>query len=227
MSAITEPKLLRHNFVIRWLVIATHKLLGSRYIYRWSKHKGPVLFIFSRFCIKSTSFTALAEAEAMRFISQDTSIPVPKVYCAFKHRGRVYIVMECIQGQTLCEGWVRRPQESKDKILQSLRSMIQQMRSLPPPSDIGVANVSGGPIFDQRLPDKSFWGPFPSVREFHLGLCNGLAEAAHLKPELAKLLDFHNQPWPTTTFTHGDPSSLNIMARGDEIAQTFRRSRCC
>ncbi|KAM4058584.1 phosphotransferase enzyme family protein [Hirsutella rhossiliensis] len=173
---------------------------------------GPVIFVSSRLCIKSTPFTTLAEAETMRFISQNTTIPIPKVYCAFKHKGRGYIVMEGIQGQTLWHGWVHRPQESKDKIIQSLRLMIQQLRSLPPPSNVGVANISGGPIYDQRLPKRSFWGPFSSIHEFHMELCDGLGGQ-----NLHKLIAFYNRPWPIPTFTHGDLSSSNIIARGDEI----------
>lgn len=156
----------------------------------------------------------------MRYISRNTTIPVPKVYYAFEHKGRGYIVMERIQGQTLWHGWVRRSKESRDKILQGLKSIIQQLRSLPPPSKIGVANINGGPIYDQRLPKKSFWGPFSSIREFHMELCSGLGEQARnesLPLELHKLIGFYDQPWPTSTFTHGDLSSSNIMARGDEI----------
>lgn len=148
----------------------------------------------------------------MRFIARNTTIPVPKVYCAFEHKGRVYVVMERIQGQTLWYGWVRRSQESKDKILQSLQLMIQQLHSITPPSNVGVSNISGGPIFDQRLPNNSLWGPFSTIREFHMKLCDGLGELTPnqtLPPNLDKLAAFYNRPWPTPTFTHGDLSSSN------------------
>jgi aminoglycoside phosphotransferase len=205
---------------IRWLVIAVYKILTSKHIYRWSKHPGPVIFISSRLCIKSTPFTTLAEAETMRFIARNTTIPVPKVYCAFEHKGRVYVVMERIQGQALWYGWVRRPQESKDKILQSLKLMIQQLHSITPPSNVGVSNISGGPIFDQRLPNNSLWGPFSTIREFHMKLCDGLGELTPnqtLPSDLDKLAAFYNRPWPTPTFTHGDLSSSNIIVQGDEV----------
>ncbi|KJZ70885.1 hypothetical protein HIM_09750 [Hirsutella minnesotensis 3608] len=213
----SEP--IRAGLLVRWFVVAMYKVLTLKCIYPWLKRSGPVIFISSRLCIKSTPFTIVAEAETMRFVSRNTTIPVPKVYCAFEHKGRGYIVMEAIQGQSLWHGWVRRSQESKEKILLNLRLMIQQLHSLQPPDNGGVANVSGGPVYDQRLPKNHFWGPFPSIHAFHMKLCDGLGgrHRETLPPDLQKLVEFYNQSWPRSTFTHGDLSSSNIIARDDEI----------
>jgi aminoglycoside phosphotransferase (APT) family kinase protein len=52
----------------------------------------------------------------MHFIAQHTSIPVPKVHCAFTHCDTTYIVMEHINGEMIARGWVFRSDESKIKI---------------------------------------------------------------------------------------------------------------
>lgn len=46
----------------------------------------------------------LSEAATMQFIRGHTSIPVPKVYCAFRRRDRRYIVMEKISGMPFGSG---------------------------------------------------------------------------------------------------------------------------
>lgn len=41
---------------------------------------------------------ALNEAASMKFIADNTNIPVPELYCVFEDRGAVYLVMEYIKG---------------------------------------------------------------------------------------------------------------------------------
>lgn len=99
-------------------------------------------------------------------------------------------------------------------------NLIGQFRNLPPPDNVGIANVDGGPIFDLRLPGKSYWGPFRTIQDFHRELRNGV-EASQLDdrsiPGLAELCAFHDEPWPTPVFTHGDLSSFNIIVRDDRF----------
>src|SRR4051812_48161106 len=108
----------------------------------------------------------------MQFVARHTSLPAPKVYCSFEHKGRVYILMERIAGRDLSDGWTRRLEQSKARILAQLKAITAELRNTPPDS-VGVANIDGGPIFDQRLPDKSFWGPLATIRDFHQELRHG------------------------------------------------------
>lgn len=215
-----HSKLNHGNIFMQWIIITIYYLITRTFIYRWVKHSGPVIFVSPGLCIKSTPFATLAEAETLHFIAQNTTIPVPKVYCAFKRKRHTYIVMRRIEGQNLWHEWVHRPRESKDKILRSLSAIVQQLQNLPNSRKNGVCNISGGPVYDQRLPDKSFWGPFPSIQDFHAQLSDGLATRANattLPPDLDKLLTFYENSWPNSRFTHGDLSPLNIMVKGDKI----------
>ena len=99
----------------------------------------------------------------MQFVARNTSIPVPKVYCALTNKGITYIVMKGIAGSMANIGWGFRSPESKMRVLGQLKSMVDQLRNLPPPDNVGVANVDGGSIFDERLPKKSVWGPFCTI----------------------------------------------------------------
>ncbi|KAI1113979.1 hypothetical protein F5Y14DRAFT_416524 [Nemania sp. NC0429] len=150
----------------------------------------------------------------MRFVAVHTSIPVPRVYCAFTHRGCTYIVMERIDGMNAGRGWVHRSEESKAKILSQLRDMVQQLRGiLPPTSQRGVSNILGGSVYDPRLPAPAHWGPFSCVEDFHLQLRDSLAldtDQSDAPADLLELLAFYQQPFPDIKLTHGDLSSSNV-----------------
>jgi fructosamine-3-kinase len=153
----------------------------------------------------------------MRFISQATSIPVPKVLCAFTHGGSTYIVMERIKGDMIGTRWVYRSEESKTKLLAQLKKMVEEIRGLRPPEGMGVASVTGGTLFDCCLPGASLrLGPFSSVQDFHRHLREGIDFDPGLDLEIQELIKEHDRDWPIV-FTHGDLSSLNILVRGDDI----------
>jgi aminoglycoside phosphotransferase len=153
----------------------------------------------------------------MRFIAQHTSIPVPKVYCAFTHRDRTYIVMERIDGEMVANGWTNRSAESQAKILSQLREMIHEMRNLSPAQGQKIGNVDGGPFFDCRLPGPSLrFGPFSSITDFHRHLRDGFEFSPKNLPEINTLVDLHKGDWPLV-FTHGDLSSLNLLVRGEKV----------
>ncbi|OMP83919.1 hypothetical protein BK809_0001302 [Diplodia seriata] len=183
---------------------------------RFRPRQGVVLMLSDKVCVKHGPLVHLSEASTLRFIAQNTSIPVPKVYCAFERRGWTYIVMERIDGDKVGQGWVKRTEESKAKILSKLKPLIQQLRNVPAPGP-RVSNVDGGSLYDPRLPGPLRFGPFDSVHDFHKHLHGGFGPDASFDPEVNELIRLHDQPWPPPVFTHGDLSSLNILARGDEI----------
>ncbi|KAK2811587.1 hypothetical protein FQN50_001929 [Emmonsiellopsis sp. PD_5] len=179
--------------------------------------QGNVLMLATRLCVKYGRHVQLSEAATMRFISQNTSIPVPKVLCAYTHSGCTYIVMERIEGDIIGNGWVKRSEQSRAKLLLQLREMVREMRELRPPDDMGVASIDGGSLFDCRIPGSSMlFGPFDTTHDFHRHLRMGMDFDPRLDPQIQDLIKQQSKPWPLL-FTHGDLSSLNILARDDEI----------
>lgn len=223
MANPTESTDINAGFFTKLWVRLVCKVLSQRHIYRWRKDPGGVIFVSSKLCIKARPSTRLAEAHAMQFISQNTSIPVPKVYSAFEHKGRTFILMERIDGDRLSQGWGHRPDASKARILSQLKAITEQLQDIPPQYGLGVADVTGGPVYDPRLPIKDLWGPFATIDAFHRELRSGQEvedfnehQLSNL-PGLTELVAFHRQPWPKPVFTHGDLSSLNILVRGDDV----------
>lgn len=197
----------------RLVVLAAINVLG-----RFRPRQGMILFLTESICVKYGPLRHLPEASTMDFIARNTSISVPKVHCAFKRKGWTYIVMERVKGQSIAHGWTSRSAESKAKILQQLKEMVDSMRRIPPPS-AAVANVDGGRLWDCRLPGNSLdFGPFDNINAFHQHLRSGLNTMSEgFPPTVNELIRLHDREWSAPVLTHGDLSSLNIMAEGDTI----------
>jgi hypothetical protein len=182
--SVPETKPINSTVLNRFLVLAAVKLLK-----RIRPHQGTVLFISNHLCIKFGEIRHLTEASSMRFITEHTSIPVPKIYCAFTYRGWTYIVMEIVKGQILGNNWRLRDAASKAKILSQLKRLVAEMRSIPPPPGQGISNLDGGRLWDCRLPSRILHGPFRTIDDFHKYLRNGLDTAPDKYPEVAKLIE--------------------------------------
>ena len=125
--------------------------------------------------------------------------------------------MEKIAGERAGQAWVRRSEESRIQILDQLKSMVEQLRAVPPPEGFSVASILGGAIYDARLPGQPSRGPFKTVEDFHSSLRNNLVtEGCSVPEDLEELVGFHGQPCPSV-LTHGDLSSLNILVQGDKV----------
>ena len=161
----------------RFFVLATLRLLG-----RILPRRGPVIMLSKNLCIKIGTLQQPAEAATMQFVAKHTSIPIPKVHCAFERKGRKYILMERVQGHILRDDWLKRSAESKEKILAQIKNMVDQMRRIPPPSGQGISNVVGGPLFNGRLSGGSYHGPFDTVQDFHRYLREGYEGGMKMRP---------------------------------------------
>ncbi|KAH8172374.1 phosphotransferase enzyme family protein [Sarocladium implicatum] len=204
--------------VVRTLILLFVKASRRKILKRILPRQIGLLHV-SNICIKTKPDENLSEAFAMQFVAHHTSIPVQKVHCAFIHKGTSYIVMEHIKGQMAVQGWQSRSEESRTRILDQLRDMITELRSVRPPEGTKVGSVDGGPLYDSRLPSRLYWGPYASVREFHEALVDNVPWDADYTnyPELYDLFAFYRQAENELVLTHGDLSSLNILVRGDEV----------
>lgn len=185
---------------------------------RFRPHASSVLFVTRGVCVKYGPFQHLSNAAAMQFIASHTSIPVPKVYCAFERKGITYIVMSCIAGSPIGHNWEQRPEASKTHLLKQLKTYIEEMRLLKPPNLGVVEGVEGGKLYDMRLQDglKGF-GPFDSVHDFHSFLRGRISASPEQIPEVNELVKKHENARFSTCFTHGDLNSMNVLVKGENI----------
>lgn len=81
-----------------------------------------------------------------------------------------------------------------------------------------IANVDGGSLYDSRVGVTSLrFGPFRNAQDFHKHLRRSMEFHHDLHPEVRELIAQHEKPDLSLNFTHGDLSSLNILARGDKV----------
>jgi hypothetical protein len=60
-------------------------LLAIKILQRFKSRDGSVLMLTDKICVKYGVRINLSEASTMRFISEKTDIPVPKVFCSSIH----------------------------------------------------------------------------------------------------------------------------------------------
>ncbi|KFY29188.1 hypothetical protein V491_00148 [Pseudogymnoascus sp. VKM F-3775] len=207
----SKSKPINDTCLRRFLVLTSIKLLKH-----FRPRHGGILLLTNNICVKYGSLRNLSEASTMQFIRQHTSIPVPRIICSFAHKGWTYIVMEWIHGDMIGHEWTSRTDEFKEKILSQLKEMVAEMRRIAPPG-LAVGNVDGGILYDCRIHGPLRFGPFENIQSFHKYLRGGMEAHVDHPSDARELIAWHDGPWSVPFLTHGDLSSLNILARGDEV----------
>ncbi|KAK3317915.1 kinase-like domain-containing protein [Apodospora peruviana] len=207
-------------------------LLALKTTARLYRRHGDCVPISPSLIVKSGRFVHLTEAATMQFVAKNTSnIPVPKVWCSFVHKNRAYIVMERIQGKEFVVAWPDLPEPSRQRLLSQLRQMLQELRSLRPPSPGVVQSCVGGSLHDARITRAlPRFGPFKTIHEFHFWLRDSTQiDKAETKPsndhcddqewtDLKEMAARQDGPWPEgSVFTHADLNPCNVLLRGDEV----------
>ncbi|KAL9089433.1 MAG: hypothetical protein Q9165_005754 [Trypethelium subeluteriae] len=207
---------IKSNWLRRQLTRALVALLKNR-----RPRSGSVLFLTPTICVKYGTTQHVAEALAMQYIATHTSIPVPKVHCAFECKGVTYIVMSRLPGTTIADAWHTRTDGSKAQLLEQLKKFIDEMRNLDQPRQGVVEGLDGSKLFDPKLPEgHQGYGPFESIQDFHSYLRHGLSGPFPDRQEVEDLVDWQENEASdyNTCFTHGDLCSTNILVEGNKIS---------
>jgi hypothetical protein len=159
----------------------------------------------------------LVEGENMLFVQENTNVPIPQVYALYSNpqMDKNYIIMECIDGETLATLWPSLTSSEKESIVARLRSCYKELRQLPSPGYYGS-------IGKRCLLDEIFWtrdaeptinGPFTTEGAINEAMARKYTHDG--RPQYKA--DFYRQCLPRIfydhkpTFTHGDCQRKNIM----------------
>src|ERR1700722_7531568 len=189
----------------RWV----YPMYGSHYIFRIGRQT----------VLKTGKRVRLTEAVTLRFIAENTKVPVPKVFDAWTLRdGGAAILMEWIEDATPLESqWPSMSKEQKLKVAQQLRACADELRTLPQPPDRNgwIGPLDGAPCWDERLKSQ-LCGPFPSEQafnQFRLSLLDRFLWEEGARKDIQAiqegLRDDHR-----IVFTHGDLGVRNILVDG-------------
>lgn len=167
--------------------------------------------------VKFGDAVRMAEAAALRFVRQRTSIPVPEVFDAYVPDGNKNgcIVMEYIDGKRLDEVWDSYDEAQKEGIISQLRGYFNELRSI---QGTFVGSVDGTHCEDQFFSDdRTAYGPFDSEAAFNDGLIRAVrARGSHSWADMVvrfiKALPSHR-----IVFTHNDLAPRNILVRDAKV----------
>lgn len=202
-------------------------LLALKTTGRFYCRDGPCVPISKHLIVKTSPFVHLTEATTLQFIAANTSIPVPRVHCAFVHRNKAYLVMQRIQGVSLARALPSLSAAQLSAIFRQLRAMLAELRTLPSPPGAGVQSCIGGSLRDSRIPrSRPRFGPFKTVQAFHLWLREGLRPEKHPErddhqdqdwQDIKTLATWHDGCCPALVFTYGDLNPFNVFVCGAQV----------
>ncbi|CAG7944718.1 unnamed protein product [Penicillium nalgiovense] len=169
-------------------------------------HRRKIVRISENLVVKKADDIPAHEDPTLRFIAENTTIPVPKVHDVRLEDDKVVgIVMDYMPGTQLDGIWDTLGPDQKQSIAEQLRGYISQLRNLKG-NYIGavdrgtVAMGNWGPIYG---------GPFDSEQEFNWWIISDLS------PTLQAPLRYYAEHALTDgheiVFTHSDFSSRNIL----------------
>jgi aminoglycoside phosphotransferase (APT) family kinase protein len=167
-------------------------------------------YIFKERSIEPPSF----EAQNLRFLKENTTIPVPELVLEYNDNDRYFMQTERIAGTTLHSAWPSLSQNQKETIAEQTAHYLSQLRGLQSSS---LQSIDNQPLYSSFLFLDGYGKPYgPLLSDDELW--------AALLPVLGKLpekirMRFRNQ-MPVArpyTFTHGDLSAVNIMVKDGNV----------
>ncbi|KAJ5698120.1 hypothetical protein N7462_000125 [Penicillium macrosclerotiorum] len=174
----------------------------------------PVKFKNSGVFVKFGPYVTIAEAQCLWMIKKAFSnqIPVPEIFgWRVDEQKNVFLYMELIQGRTLLESWDTLDKLDKSSLVDQLRQIVQDLRSLEqnPLLDPYIGSISGQRVQDYVFESFPNAGPFASIKDFNDWFASLPQTQAPNKFE-----DPYRHLLPdsgTIKFTHADLHRGNIM----------------
>ncbi|KAJ7079801.1 kinase-like domain-containing protein [Mycena belliarum] len=156
-----------------------------------------------------------SEAEAMQFIANNTSIPVPKVHRVHKYNATTFIEMEFIPGKEAYVWYHMAPPDQR-ALLEELESYVRQLRSLVPPTPELVASAYGNYCLDHRI-ELNPAGPFSTHDEFHYFLRMNEDLSGWHPERFAAVVRAHKEKY-VSKFAHGDLAPRNVLVHKGRVS---------
>jgi aminoglycoside phosphotransferase len=118
----------------------------------WSLSVLDIIKIDENLVVKRGRLTlqSLEEAANMQIIRQLTSIPVPEIVRVHAQGRRAYIFMSYVPGTTLQHIWPTLSMEARQNITDQLKSYMDELRAIPPPSSCYIGSLESHICVDNR-----------------------------------------------------------------------------
>lgn len=180
---------------------------------------GQIWRFDSNTVLKRCGPSRTAEAAALRFVAQHTSIPVPKVLKTIDSEG--YLFMEYLDGQPLDTAWDSLTAAQKKGIASQLKGYMAQLREV---SGTFVGSVDRS-ICNDQIFSSGTYGPFVDEDAFREGIATALRSYVENDGQdpawVEQVVDFVNAIPRNRkiVLTHGDfvPRNILVSKDGDRV----------
>jgi aminoglycoside phosphotransferase (APT) family kinase protein len=193
-------------------MLASRERLGDpllSHVWRWD----------ARTVVKLTDAASTsAEAAAMAFVREQTSIPVPRLLKLAEQDGQGTIFMEFIDGQPLDEAWASCTAAQRSHIISQLRGFLAELRAA---TGEFIGSVDRTVCNDQVFANRaSAYGPYADEAAFRVGICQSL-RACDADPTWTELVIGFVEAMPLRgelpVMTHGDLVPRNILVKDGQV----------
>ncbi|PPQ69267.1 hypothetical protein CVT24_000073 [Panaeolus cyanescens] len=152
----------------------------------------------------------------MKFIQENTNVPIPRLLDAWSDGEGTHMLMQWIEGDTLQNRWHDLSKEDKMNIATQIRGFVDQLRALerPPAEASRIGPVDGSKLWDENVHVEP-QGPFSDEEEFNQFMLSRLdwfiqSPSAASSQNLAIIKD-RTRNDHRIVFTHSDLHSRNIL----------------
>ncbi|KXT05649.1 hypothetical protein AC578_5629 [Pseudocercospora eumusae] len=157
------------------------------------------------------------ELEALRYVSENTTIPVPRIYGTHHWHGKLAIEMQFFKDcETLNVAWRHLTSEQRREIVTEVAGYVAQLRALQPLNASKISSTLGGPCRDVRVGSVKLFGPFQDSDEFHQAIRGGVP-SDNVKDIFGEQVASTHARKYETKFTHGDLGVQNILVRDGKV----------
>lgn len=154
------------------------------------------------------------EAQVLRFLKEQTTIPVPEAISSDWDR----VTMEYVPGQPLKDVWGSLESDQRSEILAQPSDYIAQIRAL---KGIQLGRLDGQGAIVPSIFTRS-GGPFSTLREFQEWLAQPRQRSTETSIYWQQITTQLDADYPIV-FTYGDISSRNVHVRDGRIVALLDR----
>ncbi|OBT62546.1 hypothetical protein VE03_07400 [Pseudogymnoascus sp. 23342-1-I1] len=153
------------------------------------------------------------EVNALRTLEREApSIPAPLLIDTFSDDSVDWFIMTRVPGTRLEDVIHRTSHAERAQLAADLSSILAQMRKIKNTSPYRFCNVSGGPIYDNRLNEVA--GPFNAEADLNTCLLGRAQFLKYLTDEIpTAFLRSHD-----SVFTHSDLFFSNVLVDGGRLS---------
>ena len=164
---------------------------------------------------KFGNYVVDSEANAIRYVCENTTVPVPRIIDCISVPTGVLIVMTRLPGEPLGRHFIHMTTKERAQFQRDLGSALKQLHRTSAPDPL-ISAIDGKPFADWRISEGGLHGPFDSEKELYEYLYKRIPSEHHQRlRDLARSV--HDVPH-RLCLTHNDISPNSILVDNNRFS---------